>query len=95
MAFLMPFLSKNGILALAAVGFTVFIYMAGGSHERRKIDSEVAAVNVPIAEQRGKDEAETKAGAEKAAATDANVSASLTQSCVLTEETARKLLAVK
>lgn len=83
--------SPNAWAALAIVGVVVLIFNTGQRYERRKTDADVAAVNQPIVEQRGRDEAEIAAEKAVDAKTDAEVVAALTQGCPVTELTAALL----
>jgi hypothetical protein len=71
------------------------IYMAGVRHEQRKWALEMADRNKDLAEQRGKDEAEIAAGDKAGKAADAVVAGAVSQSCVLTEQTAKLLASVR
>jgi hypothetical protein len=83
--------------ALIALGGLIVtgIYTAGIRHEQRKWALEMASRNAPILEQRGKDEAELAAGAEAAKAVDTAVAAGVTQSCILTPQSAKLLAEVR
>lgn len=87
--------TKNLWLIGAGAALVMGIFVAGQVHEKRKTEAEIAAVNVPIAEQRGKDEAEIAAERDAASRTDAVVSANLKQSLILNEETARLVNSVR
>ena len=87
--------SPNLYAVLAILALVVVIYSAGGGHERRKADAVVAKVNKPILEQRGKDEAELAAEADKAKTVDELVKAALSKRFILDAETAALLAKVK
>jgi hypothetical protein len=70
-------------------------YISGIRHEQRIWALEMAARNKPIAEQRGRDEVEVPAEDARLEAKVGEVSAAVTQSCVLTPETARLLSSLR
>jgi hypothetical protein len=89
---LLPWLKSPNLWLVAGIlAMVLVIFSAGQRYEERKTEAEVAAVNVPIAEQRGKDEAEVAAEAAAAKTSDAVVSEAIKQTCVLTAETAKLL----
>src|SRR5688572_21498165 len=94
--FLAPWLKSANLYAvLAILGLAVAIYVAGDRHRARKIASEVAETNVPLAHLRGKTEAELTAEESTAKAVDEAVRKALSKRFVLDAETARLLSSVK
>jgi hypothetical protein len=84
------------VLAVAVGGLIVTgIFRAGVKYEQRKDEAEMAKINAPIIEQRGKDEAEIAAEAKAAETIDAAVKANIKQKFVLDQDTAQWLGAVK
>jgi hypothetical protein len=71
------------------------IFRAGVKYEQRKDEAEMAKINAPIIEQRGKDETELAAEAKAAETIDAAVKAKLKQTLILDGETATWLGMVK
>ena len=93
---MIPWLKSPNLYAvLGILAIVVLIFNVGQRHEQRKVESEVAAVNKPVVEQRGKDEAEIAAEKAASAKTDADVVAALTQTCPVTEATAILLAKVR
>ena len=84
-----------GILIMLGGAIVAGIFQVGVRHERNKVTAETAGLNTQLAGLKAKDRAEMEVEAEKAKATDASVSASLKQQCLLTEETARLLDTVR
>ena len=87
--------TKNLWLIGIGVAVAIMIYVAGGHNNELRTASEVAAVNVPIAEQRGEDTAQMAAEDAAGKKVDAVVSGAISQACVLTEETAKLLASVR
>lgn len=80
------------LYAIAAVLIGVgLVFNAGQRSERNANAAEVAAVNAPIVEQRGKDEAELAAEALAAEMRDRLFASAPRQVFILDEETARAL----
>lgn len=90
-----------GYVALVLLGVTIVSgsYISGQRAERNKQAAEIAKVNAPIIEQRGKDEAELAAQEEAAKRIDAAVKAELelkkNERFILDPDTAKLLGAVK
>jgi hypothetical protein len=85
------------MLALVAVGGLIVtgIFRAGVKYEQRKDEAEMAKINAPIIEQRGKDEADLTAEAKAAETIDAAVKANIKQKLVLDQDTARLLGSIR
>lgn len=86
---------KNLVLLGVGAAFVAAVFFTGVKYEQRKDDAEIAAVNVPLAKQAGKDEAEVAANDEAGKATDAVVAGAIAQTCVLTPETVKMLAGLK
>jgi hypothetical protein len=85
------------IVAAVIVGGLIVtgIFRAGVKYEQRKDAAEMAAINAPIVEQRGKDEAEMTAEDKKAKEIDAAVKAALNQRFILDGDTIKLLNSVR
>lgn len=83
--------------ALVVLGGVIVtgLFSAGARHERRKAEAETAKVNVPIAEQRGQDEAQVPANDEAGKAAASAVAGAVKQQCIITGETARLLASLR
>lgn len=93
---MLPWLKSTNLwLAASIVAMVVIVFMAGERHERRKNAAELAERNIPLAEMRGRDEAEIPAENKRLEETAAGASQAVTQSCPVTAETARLIAAVK
>lgn len=94
---MMKSLNLYAFIALVGLGGVIVsgIFMAGKKAEKNSVAAEIARVNVPLAEQRGKDEAELASNDAMAKVTDAAVRAELKQTCILTEETVTLLAKLK
>lgn len=90
-----PNLYAYGALVALGALIVVGIFNAGARHNQMRHDSATAKVNLPIVEQRGKDEAEIAAEAEASKKSDAVVAGAISQQCVLTSETAKLLASVR
>jgi uncharacterized membrane protein affecting hemolysin expression len=84
----LPNFYAYGLLAFVVVLIVTGIYTAGQRAERNKQAAEMAKINAPIIEQRGKDEAEIKANEQAAETVDAAVKAKIKQTLILDGETA-------
>jgi hypothetical protein len=92
-AFLLPWLkSINLWLIVGAFSFGVFVTL---NYEKRKDAAEMAELNLPLAEMRGKDEAEIPAEAARLDTAVKEAAAGVAQQCVITAETALALGRVK
>jgi hypothetical protein len=90
-------LNLYAVVALIGLGGVIVsgIFIAGERHNQRKHEAAAARINVPLAEMRGRDEAEVAAETRAAKATDDAIAGAVQQQCILTEDTARLLASVR
>lgn len=84
-----------GLLVFLGAGILIATFVVGVRYERRGNASEIADTNVPLAHQRGKDEAELSAEDKTAKAVDEAVRKALSKRFILDAETARLLSSVR
>jgi hypothetical protein len=84
-----------GVLVVLGGVIVAGIFNAGEQHNQMKHDGATAKVNIPIVEDRGKDEAEVPANDQAGKATADAVAGAVSQTCVLTPETVKLLAGLR